>query len=87
MKIKSRILYFLQEISIAAIGVLIAVSTGNYKQNRDNQKYVDKTLLAIENEIELSRAEIDTVYSRHPKLYETLKSHTGSDEKTLGEPI
>lgn len=87
MKMKSRILYFLQEISIVVIGVLIAVSIGNYKQNTDNKKYVDKTLLAIEKEIELSQTEIDTVLNRHLKLFEIIESEIGNDEQTLGELI
>jgi len=87
MKKRSRILYFLQEISIVVIGVVIAVSIGNYKENANNERYIEKTLLAIENEIELSQTEIDTVLRRHIKLYEILGSEMGVDEQTLGELI
>lgn len=84
---KNRILSFLQEISIVVIGILIAVSIGNYKENADNKKYIEKTLLAIENEIEVSRTEIDTVLNRHLKLYEILESGIGNDGQTLVELI
>lgn len=87
MENKSRIVYILQEVSIVVTGVLIAVSIGNYKENFENEKYVEKTLLAIENEIELSQIEIDTVLSRHIKLYEILENDLGNNKQTLGELI
>jgi len=87
MKKTRHILDFLKEISIVVIGVLIAVSIGNYKENEDNERYVEKTLLAIENEIQLSQTELDTVLSRHIKLYEILENEIGENEQTLGELI
>lgn len=74
MKKKSRITYLLQEIAIVVIGVLIAVSIGNYKERGDNKRYIKKTLLAIENEIKSSQVELDTVLNRHVKLFEILEN-------------
>jgi hypothetical protein len=85
MKKRSRIVYFLQEIIIVAIGILIAVSISDYRENVDNEKYIEKTLLAIDNEIKLSQIEIDTVLNRHLKLYEILENKIDDDETTLGE--
>lgn len=87
MKNRSGILYFLREVSIVVIGVLIAVSIGNYKENEDNEQYVEKTLLAIENEIEISQIELDTVLKRHIRLYEILENEIGNDEQGLGELV
>ena len=87
MKKTEHILNFLKEISIVVIGVVIAVSIGNYKENKDNEKYIEKTLLAIENEIKLSQIEIDTVLNRHIKLYEILENEIGENEQRLGELI
>jgi hypothetical protein len=87
MKNRSGILYFLQEVSIVVIGVLIAVSIGNYKENEDNEQYVEKTLLAIENEIEISQIELDTVLKRHIRLYEILENEIGNDDQGLGELV
>jgi hypothetical protein len=87
MKKLSRIGYFLQEVAIVVIGVLIAVSIGNYKEKEDNEKYIEKTLLAIENEIRLSQIEIDTVLNRHLKLYEALESEIDKNDLTLGELV
>lgn len=85
MKNNSPLVYFVKEITIVVIGVLIAVSIGNYKEKSDNRKYVKKTLLAIENEIKLSQSEIDTVLERHLWLYEKLENEFGEDGPTLGE--
>jgi hypothetical protein len=87
MKKTKNILDFLKEISIVVIGVLIAVSIGNYKENKDNERYIEKTLLAIENEIKISQTEIDTVLNKHIKLYEILENEIGKNEQTLGELI
>lgn len=85
MKKRSRFAYVFQEIAIVVIGVLIAVSVGNYKEKMDNQKYLAKTLLAIENEIKLSQADIDTVLGRHLELYETMENKLGENEETLAD--
>jgi hypothetical protein len=87
MKKRSRIGYILQEIAIVVIGVLIAVSIGNYKENADNEKYLEKTLLAIENEIILSKAEVDTVLNKHLILFEILDEEMGNNDQTLSELI
>src|SRR6056297_62864 len=85
MKKRSRIGYFLQEIIIVAIGILIAVSIGDYKENKGNEKYIEKTLLAIENEIKLSQVELDTVLNKHLKLVQILENKIEDNEETLGE--
>ncbi len=85
MKKRSRIGYFLQEIIIVAIGILIAVSIGDYKENKGNEKYIEKTLLAIENEIKLSQVELDTVLNKHLKLIQILENKIEDNEETLGE--
>ena len=69
------------------IGVLIAVSLGNYKERLDNREYLRKTLRAIENEATSSQSDIDTVLSRHIALYEKLENEFGENEQTLGEFI
>lgn len=87
MEKKNRIGYVLQEITIVVSGVLIAVSISNYKENIDNKKYIEKTLMAIEKEIELSQIEVDTALNRHIKLYEILENKFGNNEETIGELV
>lgn len=87
MKNTNRFVYFLQEIAIVVIGVLIAVSINNYKENTDNEQYIKKTLLAIENEIRQSQSSVDTVLKRHLRIVEAIQTDTSEEELYLGEYI
>jgi hypothetical protein len=69
------------------IGVLIAVSVGKYKESKDNETYLQKTLLAIENEIQLSQADLDTILTRHIDLLSILEENIEANESSLGELI
>lgn len=62
---------------------MIAVSISNYKENKENESYIEKTLLTIENEIKLSKTEIDTVLNRHILLFEMLENKLDDKEETL----
>ncbi|MGF1534499.1 MAG: hypothetical protein ACFCUI_12410 [Bernardetiaceae bacterium] len=85
MKKESRLFYLLQELLIVTTGVLIAVSINNYKESLDDKQYLQKTLLAIENEIKLTQVELDTVLEKHLKLYQKLEDEWGEREQTIGE--
>ncbi len=87
MKKNNRFLYFIQEVAIVVIGVLIAVSIGKYKENTENEAYVEATLLAIENEIKTSRSDVDTVLNKHLALFEKLQTEAFNEEQTLAEFI
>ncbi|WP_026948085.1 DUF6090 family protein [Algoriphagus marincola] len=80
MKKGSPVLDYFKEITIVVIGVLIAVSIGNYKEQADNEKYIEKTLLAIENDIKSSQPDLDTVFNRHLELFEILRKKLEGDE-------
>lgn len=84
---RNRILHLLQEIGVVVVGVLIAVSIGNYKEKLDNKKYVEKTLMAIENEVRLSQGAVDTVLNKHLNLIDSLKIKIYENEQTLGEVV
>ena len=84
---KNRLVYLLQEIGIVVIGVLIAVSINNYKEKLENEKYIDKTLLAIENEIKLSKSEVDTTTNRHLQIIEYLENNIDNNAMPLVELI
>lgn len=78
---------FLKEIAIVVIGVLIAVWINNWQQTMANQKYIDKTLAAIENEIQQSRSDIDTVLAKHQKIIAYLEEHHDNTEETIGDML
>ena len=87
MKHTERLIYFLQEITIVVIGVLIAVSIGNYKESIDNKRYVERTLLAIESEVRASQSAVESVLEKHLSLIEKLETELEEDEQMLGEMI
>ena len=78
---------FLREIAIVVLGVLIAVWINNWQQGIANEKYIQKTLAAIEAEIEQNRSNIDTVLTRHQKIMDYLEEHYDSTEETLGDML
>lgn len=83
---KNQVLSFIKEIIIVVLGVLIAVSISNYKENIDNEKYLKRTLSAIENEIVFSKNGVDTILKRHIKLYEKIENEFMNQENTtIGE--
>ena len=85
MKKRNQILDYFKEVTIVVIGVLIAVSIGNYKEKLDNEEYLEKTLKAIQNEIVTSQSDIDTVLYRHIGLLEKLEADFIENQMTLGE--
>ncbi|MEM9918547.1 MAG: DUF6090 family protein [Bacteroidota bacterium] len=86
-KESNRIVYLLQEIVIVVIGVLIAVSISNYKERTQNEKYIEKILLAVDNEIKLSKVQVDTILNRHLKTIDYLQNNITEQNKDrpLGE--
>lgn len=87
MKHKERLVYLLQEIAIVVIGVLIAVSIGNYKESLDNRRYIERTLLAIASEVRSSQTSVESVLERHISLIEKLEGELEDNEQMLGELI
>lgn len=78
---------FLREIAIVVIGVLIAVWINNFQQQLANEKYIQRTLSAIENEIEQSSSDVDSVLNKHLRIIAYLEEHYDSTEQTLGDMI
>lgn len=88
IKLKAQgIFSYLKEVTIVVIGVLIAVSIGNYKENLENNRYVRKTLLAIEKEINYSKEDIEDVLSRHYNLADSIATSMENEEESLAEVI
>lgn len=87
MKKRNQITYFLKEIIIVVVGVLIAISLNNLKEKMDNTRYIEKTLLAIESEIELSKNDVQMVLNKHLNLIDSLESEINNNEDSLGEML
>jgi len=85
-KKQNHFLKFLKEITIVVIGVLIAVSINKIKEDRDNQKYISKTLNAIQKEISYSKSEVESVLSKHYLAADSLTTKLDNEE-TISEII
>jgi len=81
------VLNFLREIAVVVIGVLIAVSLNNLKENYDNEAYIKKTLSAIENEIIQNKEAITETLKLHEKLIDTISQTEPDETETLGDLI
>ncbi|MCK8520437.1 hypothetical protein M0D21_02595 [Aquimarina sp. D1M17] len=84
LNIKSFIAFF-KEIIIVVLGVLIAVGINNYKENYEEEKFVSKTLSAIENEIEQSELEVEKTSKKHLQIVDSIHAAIHNDNESLGQ--
>ncbi|MEM7162658.1 MAG: hypothetical protein AAF487_09500 [Bacteroidota bacterium] len=75
--------YFIKEIAIVVIGVLIAVSISNFKESQDNEAYFKKTMIAVKSEILASLQDVNDVYSRHVEVADSVQSNLQNDETLM----
>ena len=85
IKRSSPISSFLKEIAIVVIGVLIAVSISNFKEQQDDEAYLEKTLLAIENEVKQSEEEVKKALETHWIVIDSLQVLMNDEKESLGE--
>lgn len=80
---------FLREVAIVVIGVLIAVSIGNFIEHRDNARYLQNTVRAIEGEIKINQAELEAILARHYEMWTDIEAALEADDDavSLGELI
>lgn len=78
---ENNFLKFFKEIAIVVIGVLVAVSINNLKENIDNKKYIDKTLSTIQKEIIHSKKEVETVLAKHYRLADSIAAKLDNEER------
>lgn len=83
----SKISNFFKEIAIVVIGVLIAVSINNFKENYENEKYIKKTLTAIQNEINQSEAAVKSVLKRHIERIDSVQVGLYNEQESLGDLV
>ncbi len=86
-KIKEHAIYFLKEVLVVVIGVLIAVTINNYKENSENRSFILKTQKTIKNEVFQNKSQVDEVLERHKEILNSLKSALDNKNETLGDFI
>ena len=79
------IISYFKEVSVVVIGVLIAIYLGNLKEELDNRRFVDKTMFALQAEMQGSKADLDSILVRHSLLLDSLgvQFETGNEEPLM----
>lgn len=87
MKQHLRVGAFLREVAVVVIGVLIAVAIGNFAEHRDNVRYLQNTMRAIEGEIKINQTELEAILTRHYEMWTDIEAalETHDDKVSLGE--
>lgn len=87
MKINfSSIKPYLFELIIVTAGVLIALVLNNYKERNQAQKYYNKSIVTINNEIETNYKDLKAIYESQIKLIDTIYKYRES-QTTLEDLI
>ena len=72
---------FIREIAIVVIGILIALFINNWNEKIKHEKFINKTLYAISEEIRYSKNDIEEVLRKHYKTINALNaSYDDTDE-------
>lgn len=89
--IKSRLIdyskYFIKEIIPVTVGILIALSIGNWNQNKKDQKYIKEILSIIDHELEETLGDINEVVPLQQSLVDSLDFYTDDAETDLTDIV
>ena|SRR5699024_8611496 len=75
-KLKNYTIYFIKEIIPVTVGILIALSIGNWNQKKTDRKYMNEVFSLINNELEATLEDIDWVMPRQEKLMDSLEFYS-----------
>ncbi|NRB52567.1 MAG: hypothetical protein HRU41_33205 [Saprospiraceae bacterium] len=82
-KRRQKLMASLRELFVVILGILIALFINNWKENRDNEHYVDQTLQAISKEISQNEEALQGILPRHQSILDTLENYFEDDTKSL----
>ena len=83
MKSKKSIALFIREIAVVVIGVLVALFINNWNESIKQQKFIDRTLYAIGEEIDYSINEINGVLDKHYRTIDSIDVSYDNEEETI----
>ncbi|MFK7806944.1 MAG: hypothetical protein AB8F74_03995 [Saprospiraceae bacterium] len=84
---KSNIFQYIKELSIVVLGILIALFINNWNEEVKQQKFLDKTLFAINKEIAFSKEEINNTLKKHGKLISLLYKEIDNEDLSIKDMI
>lgn len=67
------------------LGILIALFINNWNENRDDQKFVNKIMQAIDAEIKENKSELDSVIIEHKAFTDTINLYINDEEVKVGD--
>ena len=79
--------YFIKEIIPVTIGVLIALSIGNWNQNKKEEKYVHEMFDLIHSELDETSKAISDVIPQQKALIDSLQYYTNNKEISIMQTI
>ncbi|RQP13640.1 MAG: hypothetical protein EAS48_03390 [Chryseobacterium sp.] len=79
--------YFIKEIIPVTAGILIALSIGNWNQNRKEQKYVKEIFSLIDNELDDTHKGIEEVIPLQESLMDTLQYYSNNKDVSILQTI
>ncbi len=85
--IKNRFLnygkYFIKEIIPVTAGILIALSIGNWSENKKDTKYVNQILTSIQSDLNETKMSIDEKIPDQKSLIDSLDFYSNNDSLTV----
>lgn len=79
--------YFIKEIIPVTVGILIALSIGNWNQNKKEQKYVDEVFSLIDSELEETLQGIDEILPIQESLIDTLQYYSNNQDISILQTV
>lgn len=74
----------LTEMVSVILGILIALFIGNWKDKRDDKKFVNKILISVSQELSDNKAGLEKVIIEHKLFVDTLNTYIKSKNMPLG---
>ena len=68
-------------------GVIIALFINNWNEDRNDARFIDQTLAALQLEIAASKADADEIVPKHLLLYDSLQQHLEDDSLSILQMI
>ncbi len=80
-------LYAIGEITLVVIGILIALFINNWQTSINNQRFVDRVLIAIETELAENKTDMEEVIPLQLSLIDTVYAYLDNDTVSIAETI